>query len=278
MAAGHTPAPGAPPAPPGYPAPGGFGGYGAPGYGASGAPGAYGHPQQHPQPAGYGYPQQPYPQQPHGGGPGSTPPYGPPVGPGLYGSGAAQEPERRSGRSTALLVVIALIVALAAGGSVYALLEGGGATDDKGGRNATSAPPTGDSSTGGTPSPTTSAPADGVVPAAYLGTWETSIDNAAGRGTRELTIKQGKVGDTVLTMVADGPTEGGGSYHCVFEAKLAEQPGGNGPLRIGPSTVSSGEPLSSCSPGEATEVTLLPDGGLRRTQQGNGESLTYTRQ
>ncbi|MER6525611.1 hypothetical protein [Streptomyces sp. NPDC001508] len=249
MAAGHTPAPGS-------------------GYGPAGVPGSYGHghPQQHLQPAGYGYPQQPY-----AGGLGATEPYGPPA------------PERRSGRSTALLVVIALVVALAAGGSVYALLNGGGATDDKGGGGtATSAPPTGGGPTGGTPSPTdsaptSSAPAGGVIPAAYLGTWEASIENAAGYNTRELTIAQGKVGDTVLTLVADGPAEGGGTYHCVFEAKLAEQPSGDGPLGIGPSTVASGAPLSSCSPGEATSVTLLPDGRLRRTQLGGGENLTYTR-
>ncbi|MFJ8599395.1 protein kinase [Streptomyces shenzhenensis] len=270
--AGRTPPSGAPPAHPAYGPPGG---YGAPGYGA---PGPYGHPQQHPQPVGYGYPHQPY-----GGGLGSTAPYGPPAGPDPYGLGAAQEPERRSGRSTALLVVIALVVALAAGGSVYALMNGDGTTDGKGGPGpATSAPPTGGAPTGETSSPTasaptSSAPADGVVPAAYLGTWETSIENAVGRNTRELTVEQGKVGDTVLTLVADGPTEGGGTYHCVFEAKLAEQPGGDGPLRIGPSTVTSGEPPSSCSPGEATEVTLLPDGRLRRTKQGGGESLTYAR-
>lgn len=255
-AAGHTPGPGAPPHS-GYGAPGGFGPAGVPG------PYGHGHPQQHPQPAGYGYPHQP----PYAGGLGSTPPYGP----------GTQEPERRSGRSTALLVVIALVVALAAGGSVYALLNGGGTTDDKGGGTATSAPPTGGGPTGGTPSPTDSAPADGVVPAAYLGTWETSIENAAGHNTRELTITQGKVGDTVLTLVADGPAEGGGTYHCVFEARLAEQPSGDGPLRIGPSTVASGEPLSSCSPGEATLVTLLPDGRLRRTKPAGGENLTYTR-
>ncbi|MGI5436816.1 serine/threonine-protein kinase [Streptomyces shenzhenensis] len=268
--AGHTPPSGAPPAHPAYGPPGG--------YGPPGAPGPYGHPQQHPQPVGYGYPHQSY-----GGGLGSTAPYGPPAGPGPYGPGAGQEPERRSGRSTALLVVIALVVALAAGGSVYALMNGDGTTDGKGGPGpATSAPPTGGAPTGETSSPTasaptSSAPADGVVPAAYLGTWQTSIENAVGRNTRELTVEQGKVGDTVLTLVADGPTEGGGTYHCVFEAKLAEQPGGDGPLRIGPSTVTSGEPPSSCSPGEATEVTLLPDGRLRRTKQGGGESLTYAR-
>ncbi|MET8448646.1 serine/threonine-protein kinase [Streptomyces sp. NPDC005209] len=260
---------------------------------------AYGYPQQHPQPHAHGYPQQPgtggwpgaqQPYNPYAGGLGSTPPYPPPVAPTQAyppGGGPPQEPAGSNGRATALLVVIALVVALAAGGSVYALMQGG---DDKGAGPVAGSPTTGAPTTAGPtgsePAPTTSAPtssasADGAVPAGYLGTWETSIDNAAGHNTRELTIRQGKVGDTVLTLVADGPTEGGGSYHCVFEAKLAERPGGNGPLRIGPSDVTSGQPRSSCTPGEATEVTLLSDGTLKRSKQvdqGSGESLTYTRQ
>ncbi|MFF4044631.1 protein kinase [Streptomyces sp. NPDC001816] len=273
VVSGQTPPPGPPPA--------------APGYGAAAgpyaSPGQYGYPQQpqqHPQlhAAAYGYPQQPY--NPYGGGGlGSTPPYGPPP------VGVPQEPERRNGRSTALLVVIALVVALGAGGSVYALMNRGG-DDGKAGGTTSPAPTVTTTAPGGTspaPTPTTSAPsssapADGVIPAGYLGTWETTIDNSSGTNTRQLTIQQGKVGDTVLTLVADGPTEGGGTYHCVFEAELTEQPGSNGPLEIGPSSVSSGEPLSSCSPGEATEVTLLSDGRLKRVKRSGGESLTYTKQ
>ncbi|MEU2714520.1 serine/threonine-protein kinase [Streptomyces sp. NPDC007205] len=267
VASGQAP----PPVPPVAPAPPGAG---------------YGYAQQHPQPAAqpyppsypqsggaYGYPPQSYP--PYGGGPGSTPPYGPSA------AGGVREPERRSGRSTALLVVIALVVALAAGGSVYALMNGGG--HDKGGAAAGPAPATGS----GAPRPgestpsvpaSASAPSDGAVPDAYLGTWGTTIDNANGTNTRRLTIRQGKVGDSVLTLVADGPTEGGGMYHCVFEATLTQQPSGNGPLEIGPSTVTSGEPASSCTPGEPTEVTLLPDGSLKRAKADGGESLTYTKQ
>uniref|UniRef100_UPI0015F076A7 serine/threonine-protein kinase n=1 Tax=Streptomyces sp. WELS2 TaxID=2749435 RepID=UPI0015F076A7 len=106
-------APEVPPPPTAPPAPHGFG----PAYGTL-------PPQPYPQPhpTGYGYPQQagtgtgfgtwgeaPQSYGAYGGGPGSTPPYGPP------GSGAPEEPERRSGRSTALLVVIALVVAVGAG-------------------------------------------------------------------------------------------------------------------------------------------------------------------
>ncbi|MDN0198225.1 serine/threonine protein kinase [Streptomyces sp. S.PNR 29] len=226
-----------------------------------------------PQPAAYGYPHQP--------GPGSTPPYGPSP----YGTpGAPQEPPRRNARSTVLLVAVAVVVALAAGGSVYALMSGGG--DQAGGATTaspTTSAPVNSGPTTPAPSPTpsqpaASAPADGVVPAAYLGTWTTTIDNADGQHTRRLTLQQGEVGDTVLSLVADGSTADGGSYHCVFEAELTEDPGADGPLRIGPSTVTVGQPRSSCTPGEATEVTLLPDDSLRRSNTSSGEQLTYTRE
>ncbi|WP_445279943.1 protein kinase domain-containing protein [Streptomyces sp. DSM 118148] len=287
--AGQAPPAGASQAPPGYGAPDPYGspapyGYGYPqqaqqhpqpasaGYGYPQPPSAgYGYPQ--PPSAGYGYPQQPYPPY---GGLGATPPHGPPPFAGQ------PEPARPGGRSTALLVVIALVVALGAGGSVYALMRPGGDTAGPAPAGATSAPgtsraptPTDSASPSVTASPTA---VDGAVPAAYLGTWTTTIDNTGGANTRRLTIAQGDVGDTVLTLVADGPVEGGGTYHCVFEAALAEQPHGDGPLEIGPSTVTSGDPMSSCSPGEATEVTLLPDGRLKRAKAGGGESLTYTRQ
>ncbi|WEO96253.1 protein kinase [Streptomyces sp. FXJ1.172] len=233
------------------------------------------YPQYQTVPGDYGYP------QPAGGGLGPTPPYGPLAG------GGPEGVERRSGRSTALLVVIAVVVALGAGGSVYALMNGGGHTPGGGQGShpavATSAPAASGGDSGG-PAPGTSAPAssadpaDGAVPDGYLGTWETTIDSTDGTSTRRLTIRQGKVGDTVLTLVADGPTDNGGSYHCVFEARLAGQPGSGGLLEIGPSTVTSGEPASSCTPGGATEITLLPGDALKRQEKSGGGSLTYTKQ
>ncbi|WP_405506655.1 serine/threonine-protein kinase [Streptomyces purpurascens] len=235
---------------------------------------AYGYPQQHPQPgAAPAYPA-------YGGGLGSTPPYGPPP----YGTpppyGPPQEPPR-SGRSTALLVVIALVVALAAGGSVYALMQG-----DEGDRADDRPTPTQDSGapSDSGPSPetsrpdTTASPADGAVPTAYLGTWTTTIDNADGQHTRSLTIRQGEPGDTVLSLVADGPTAGGGTYHCVFEGELTDAPGSDGPLKIGPSTVTVGQPRTACTPGEATEVTLLTDFTLQRVNTSSGERLTYSKE
>ncbi|MFE6824875.1 protein kinase [Streptomyces sp. NPDC057690] len=265
--------------------------------GGQGAPAhpVYGYPQQHPQQAtspAYGHPPQPpagwsaapgqgAPYNPYAdgtAGPGAAPahdPYGPagPAGP--------QEPPRRSGRTSAVLVAVALVVAIAAGGSVYAFMNG----DDDAATNATpttsggstsssakaSELPAPDSSPSPSASPSASS-ADGVVPAAYLGTWTTTIENESGTNTRRLTLVQGEVGDAVLALVADGD-----GYHCEFSAALSQRPGGKGPLKIGPSKVTAGEPLSSCTPGDASEVTLLADGTLRRVNNGTGEKLTYTR-
>ncbi|MFC9128743.1 serine/threonine-protein kinase [Streptomyces sp. NPDC057099] len=236
-------------------------------------PGPYAPPPPYPAPA-YGYPQQ-HPQ------PGSTPPYGPPP----YGTpppyGPPQDPPR-NGRSTALLVVIALVVALAAGGSVYALMQGG--EGDRADDRPTPTQDTGAPSDSGSspqasqPDTTASSPADGAIPTAYLGTWTTTIDNADGQHTRSLTIQQGEPGDTVLSLVADGPTKGGGTYHCVFEGELTDDPGSDGPLNIGPSTVTVGQPRSACTPGEATEVTLLTDYTLQRVNTSSGERLTYSKE
>ncbi|MFJ7075649.1 serine/threonine-protein kinase [Streptomyces sp. NPDC098781] len=268
-------------------------------FGDAAAPGdtpahpAYGYPQQHPQQQPYGHPPAasnppPGPQPPYGFAPsyGPGPSYGPtpPYDPSLpYLPTPPPDDARRSGRSTVVLVLVALVVALAAGGSVYALMSGGGDDRADGGPSPTAtaadpatADPT-DPATSPDPADSTSAPVDGAIPTGFLGTWTASIDNGTGENTRRLTIRQGKVGDTVLSLVANGPA-GTGTYHCEFEAALTEAPGGDGRLRIGPSTVTAGEPATSCSPGGATEVTLLPDGRLERVNSGSGEKLTYTRQ
>ncbi|MGV9456067.1 serine/threonine-protein kinase [Streptomyces sp. NPDC003635] len=246
--------------------------------GQPGAGGPMGHlptavapPQAPPPPFGaaphpaYGHPHPAYPPPPPPYG--STAPYGPIVPP--------PGPPRRDGRSTALLLTVALVVAVAAGGSVYALMNG--TEDDGKNTNATqqtSAPVTPGPSTA-EPTPTVSArsPDAGTVPAEYLGTWSAALDNDAGHHTRRLTLQQGEVGDTVLSLVADGA-----DYHCVFQATLAEAPAPEGPLEIGPSTVSVGEPASSCTPGGATELTLLGDGRLERVNASTGEKLTYLRE
>ncbi|MFI7408630.1 serine/threonine-protein kinase [Streptomyces sp. NPDC049627] len=210
---------------------------------------------------------------------GPTPPYDTYDPPLPYLPTTPPEGPRRSGRSTAALVLVALVVALGAGGSVYALMNGGG--DDGTGGDPTATPTvttttTGPPASGPTASTPAPAPADGAVPTEYLGTWTASIDNGTGENTRRLTIRQGEVGDTVLSLVAEGPA-GTGTYHCEFAAELAEAPGADGPLVLGPSTVTAGEPATACSPGAATEVTLLPDGRLERVNTDSGEKLTYTR-
>lgn len=244
-------------------------------------------PPGHPAP-GYGYPQLPaqphpgqgygYPQQHPGFGP--TPPYGP-----LHPTGAQPAPTRRSTGSTIALVAVAVLVAIGAGGSVYALMSDDGkkpAASPTASPSASSDPP--DSPTpDGSPSSTGPSPGDeskngdGPVPEAYLGTWSGTIDSAAGHSTRELVIQQGKVGQAVLTLTAEGPVDSGGTYRCVFQADLTSEPSPDGPIHIGPSTVTLGEPMSSCTPGKATTLTLLPDGTLRRENTETGEQLTYTK-
>ncbi|MEV7194054.1 serine/threonine-protein kinase [Streptomyces sp. NPDC093510] len=241
-----------------------------------GAP-VYGYPQQPqqppqpqlaptPAPGPYGYPQQPAPP-----GYGPTPPYGPVPPPG---------PPRRSGRSTVALVVVALIVAIGAGGTVYAVMNGD-STEGKrgdGAKNRVSGAPTTPGPTSPTPEPTTPGPTTeepgkGTVPDKYLGTWSGSLDTDTGHSTRELTLQQGEVGDTVLSVTADGPTDGGGTYHCVFQGKLVSASGDR--LRIGPTEVTVGEPMSSCTPGEPSVITILGNGKLRRANTDGSGELTY---
>ncbi|MET7365407.1 protein kinase [Streptomyces sp. NPDC005566] len=252
-------------------------------------PPAYGHPQ--PPAQGYGHPQSPapapgygYPQPPaQGYRPtptyGATPPYGPP--PYLAPSSAPEPERRRSAGSVLLLVAVALIVAVGVGWSVYAFMKDGD------GHTTSSPDPTPEPTSSRSVSPSPSGPdpspsadgksGEGAVPTGYLGTWSGTIDSASGQSTRQLVIQQGEVGDTVLSLTAEGPLDTGGSYHCVFQAPLRSEPSSGSPVSIGPSTVSVGEPMASCTPGKPTVLTLLPDGTLRREATDTGESLTYTR-
>ncbi|MGW3110600.1 serine/threonine-protein kinase [Streptomyces sp. NPDC001091] len=177
---------------------------------------------------------------------------------GPYGhpqSSARVSPEGdvRDRRSTWLLVLVALVVVLGAGGTVHTLMRGGGVSDTA----TVVRPPSG---------------ATGDVPEGYLGDWEARTDGADGTGTRRLTLTQGRVGDRVLALVANGV-----DYHCAFAAELARKPDEDGTLRLTAATVTSGAPLSSCAPGAPTVLTLLPDGRLERAGSTGTESLTYTR-
>ncbi|SCK43267.1 hypothetical protein YUYDRAFT_05406 [Streptomyces sp. ScaeMP-e48] len=177
---------------------------------------------------------------------------------------------RRSAGATVALVAVAIAVAIGAGGSVYAFMNNEGrGTHTNPGPSAS-----GDDNVNGNGSGTDD---ESAVPADYLGTWTGSIPGDQGGSSRKLVIRQGGVGDQVLSLIAEGPLALGATYHCEFTAPLAARPGDGEPVRIGPSTVSVGRPAASCSPGKPTELTLLPDGTLRRAAPGSGESLIYTK-
>ncbi|MGW4039213.1 serine/threonine-protein kinase [Streptomyces sp. NPDC004778] len=178
--------------------------------------------------------------------------------------------ERRSAGATVALIAVAVVVAIGAGGSVYAFMKGDGP-------GTTASPGPSGSADTGSGGKGQQGSGEGAVPEGFLGTWSGSIPGEQGSSTRTLTIRQGDVGDQVLALTAEGPLASGSTYHCEFSAPLADSPAGDGPVRIGPSTVSSGSPAASCSPGKPTELTLLPDGTLRRTTTGTGESLIYTK-
>ncbi|MFF8987754.1 protein kinase [Streptomyces globisporus] len=178
--------------------------------------------------------------------------------------------ERRSAGATVALIAVAVVVAIGAGGSVYAFMKGDGP-------GTTASPGPSGSADTGSGGKGQQGSEEGAVPVGFLGTWSGSIPGEQGTSTRTLTIRQGDVGDQVLALTVEGPLASGSTYHCAFSAPLADSPAGGGPVRIGPSTVSSGSPAASCSPGKPTELTLLPDGTLRRTTTGTGESLIYTK-
>ncbi|MFJ8920671.1 serine/threonine-protein kinase [Streptomyces sp. NPDC102415] len=224
-------------------------------------------PQAAPPPRAYGYPQQPSPA--YGYGP--TPPYGPSAG---Y---APPQPGRRRAMGSSLaLIAVALLVAVGAGWGVYAFMRGG--DGDPTAHPSGTASPSGGGSSGGEGSGGTDGKGAGsTVPSGFLGTWTGTIESGGGASTRQLVVRQGEVGDTVMSLTAEGPLDTGGSYRCVFEADLASEPSSGGPVRIGPSRVVEGAPKTSCTPGEPTVLTLLPDGTLRRQITSTGQSLTYTK-
>ncbi|MEV6309342.1 protein kinase [Streptomyces sp. NPDC051840] len=220
---------------------------------------AYGHPQ----PPGriHGTNTGPYPSEVQVLGP-----------PAPAGAGARQGRTR----SALLLSMVALLVALGTGWGVYDLLSGGG-DDTRGSRSGGASSSGVESSGDSTEAHGDGKSSDGVIPSGVLGTWTGTVQGDGGASTRQLVVTQGKVGDPVLTLTAEGPLAGGGTYRCVFRASLAGEPSSDGPVRIGPSRVAEGEPISSCTPGEPTVLTLMPDGTLHREITATGQSLTYTK-
>ncbi|MFH8408962.1 serine/threonine-protein kinase [Streptomyces sp. NPDC018019] len=106
----------------------------------------------------------------------------------------------------------------------------------------------------------------GGIPQKFLGEWEAR--SAKGGPGYRFTLTQGAVGDTVMSMQANGAT-----FHCEFKAILMN-PGP--PLRLGPTTVVAG-PATSCSAGAPSTLRLQPDGKLRRVFDNGKPTLTYTK-
>ena len=228
---------------------------------------AYGHPQQYPAPPRQPMPpptqaSMPMPMQvpvPHNPYAADAVAYGTPRGDHPDHPGHAddlQDPPRRGRRSAVLLTVIALVVALAAGGTVYAFMNGDGTPARAPPRSArrprhrtdrAPSPPR-------RPPPPRHPPEEGRYPRT---TWAPGPPRSTHGRRRHPAADPlpGRGGRHVLRLVADGD-----AYHCEFPRPPAG-PAPRVPLEVGPSTVTTGEPLSSCCPGEATEVTLLSTDG-----------------
>ncbi|WP_369216493.1 serine-threonine protein kinase [Streptomyces flavofungini] len=176
---------------------------------------------------------------------------------------------------------MALIVAIGAGGTVYAVMNGEG-TDKKNddAKNSVSSGPKTPGPTSPTPGPSTPGPSpsadEGAVPDKYLGTWSGGLDNDKGHHTRRLTLQQGETGDTTLSMVAEGPMEDGSTYHCVFQGKL--ESASDERLHFGGTEITVGEPMSACTPGKPSVVTILGNGKLRRANTDGSGELTFDKE
>ncbi|WP_432000742.1 protein kinase domain-containing protein [Streptomyces sioyaensis] len=191
-----------------------------------------------------------------------SPAYGYPYAGGTQANGAetyappppapAAPAKRRRGAVTALLVTAALVLVGAGAATGYALLNG----KDQG-AGSTPAKDGGKKGQGSAKS--------GSLPAAYLGTWETTT-GANGANILRLTLTQGTVGDPVLKM-----TISGSGYQCEFAATLKSA---GPPVRLSPSTVVSG-PAKSCRPGSSSSLELV-NGRLRRVTDGR-PPLSYGR-
>ena len=188
----------------------------------------------------------------------TTPPPASP-GPGHAGQGPGgpqapyTAPKRR--RGPLLAAVIALVV-VAGGATAYIATQGSG----------NSADPAPDPSSG-TPSGSARQvdPAGATVPGGMVGVWRTSFNSAdEGDNTRTLTVH----GDGTVDLAGESA-----SYTCTWSMRVVA-PGP--PVRLSPSKVVSGTPLSSCSPGDATTLTLVDSTHLRRDNVDPGKSpLTY---
>lgn len=153
-------------------------------------------------------------------------------------------PRERQPRRGLVLITVAVVTAIAFGGftayqeDLFVEMEP---------PHATGAPP-------------------GALPGKYLGTWQTTVRKEPA-DTRTLVIRQGDVGDTVMSLTANGP-----QYRCVFRARLVSV--GPDTVRLSKSTVVRGSP-GSCTPGGPS--TLVPAGKDKLRRMSGDNTLTYTR-
>lgn len=221
----------------------------------------------------------------------------PPAAPAGYGpyppTVVAPAPAPRRSKTPYILTAVILAGLLTGGGTVFLL---GRHTDDGGdkGNNAApasspaaSAPPGSapvSAAPAPVPSPATPSPSDakntgsGAVPQTFLGNWQSDFSTSGGPNTRRIVIRQGPVGTTVADISGSGTSDDGTVYRCAWTAPLAGGGDAGSPLRLGPSTVTLGEPAGACQPGTPTELTILPDGELQRQFTGTDKApLTYRR-
>jgi hypothetical protein len=162
-------------------------------------------------------------------------------------------------RRNALLTAVVALVVLAGGATAFiATRAGGGGSADNAPKPPGTRPPATTPTHG-------SGAADQELPAAMVGTWRTSFTSAGeGDNTRTLTIK------------ADGSVELSGdsaTYTCSWTMRVVSA---GPPVALSPSKVTSGEPISSCTAGDATTLTLVDATHLRRDNVDPGKApLTY---
>ncbi|WP_031516572.1 serine/threonine-protein kinase [Streptomyces sp. NRRL F-5123] len=196
-------------------------------------------------------------------------------------------PVRRRGSRGALVAALALLAVAAGGGTAYVLVRQSG-HGSQGSPPATATPPAGTSSAAhiATPSPTatpsasqdpapdatgTQPPAPTAAedgkdatpspvepPAELVGTWETSYGTAAGV-TDDRTLVVGP--DGTVTLSGDRTDGTRTLYRCQWLMWVTDA---GSPVRLSPSSVVSGKPAASCSPGSATTLVLVDATHLRR--------------
>ncbi|MFI6287294.1 serine/threonine-protein kinase [Streptomyces sp. NPDC051018] len=212
------------------------------------APGRSAAPGPGPAPRGGGSPSPPRRPEPA--------PYSPPTT-----TRSRRAPADR-GRVAALVGIGAAVIAVLAVAAVRALGDGKDPADDP--KQGSSASTTPRASSGTVP------PADGHVPAHFLGTWRATFETADGSNERLMTIIQGRTDETVMTLTGSGP-----SYDCTWSAKLQSS---ETDLNLGPTKVLSGDP-TKCSPGQWSRLEM-PDSTtiVRELVGSSGAPLRYTKQ